>query len=367
MKTDCGYPSARSEKRFFDKEEMMNCSRRGFVGGIGALAGAGLASSAAAAASGAGKDGEGVRFLAFADIHYSVGNFWPNADREWLERILKRAVDEKVDFVMSLGDMTFGMAHGKVRDYVRWYNGFKPVKTYHTLGNHEFESTPPETVDEVFGLKCGYYSYDVKGFRFIVLDPHYHLKDGRLERYSKRCSYPEEKVWCVLPPEEIAWLRKTVLTSPYPCVVFIHESIEPECGCVYNRSEALAVFAEANTKRPGTVRLVVNGHTHKDHFRMLDGVAYLDLNSASYDIYRKHNAYPEEFRRRCGSAECILTWNDPLSAVITLTPDGGLKIDGAKSSFYLGVTPEMARWTTQSRGMGTVPWIQSVSMKIDYI
>ena len=345
----------------------MDISRRGFVGGIGALAGAGLSPAAAAAsvAKSAG-DADSVRFLAFADIHFSHGNFWPNANREWLDRILERAVAEKTDFIMSLGDMTFGVGRREVREYVRRYNEFKPVKTYHTLGNHEFETTAPEEVDKVFGLKRGYYSYDLKGFRFIVLDPHYHLKDGRLERYAKRCSYPEEKVWCVLPPEEIAWLKETVLDSPYPCVVFIHESLEPECGCVYNRSEALAIFAEANSRRPGTVRLVVNGHTHKDHFRILDGVAYLDLNSASYDISRKHNAYPEEFRKRCGSAYCILTWNDPLSAVITLTRSGGLKIEGAKSSFYLGVTPEMAKWNTLNRGMGTVPWIQSVDLQFAY-
>jgi predicted phosphodiesterase len=342
----------------------MDISRRSFVGGIGAIAGAGAMPASSAAA--AKREEEGVRFLAFADIHYSTGNFWPNANREWLDRILERAVAEKADFVMSLGDMTFGVGQGKVREYVRRYNEFKPVKTYHTLGNHDFENTMPEVVDEVFGLERGYYSYDLKGFRFIVLDPHYHLKDGKLERYTKRCSYPEEKAWCLLPPEELGWLRQTVLDSPYPCVVFVHESIEPECGCVQNRDEIISIFSEANARRPGAVRLVVNGHTHRDHFRFLDGIAYLDLNSASYDISRKHDAYPEEFRKRCGSAYCILTWNDPLSAVITLTPSGGLKIDGTESSFYLGITPEMAGWNTRERGMRTVPRIQSVDLAVTY-
>lgn len=340
----------------------MSISRRGFVGGIGALVGAGAASVGAASEN----SGRGVRFLAFADIHYAPSNFWPNNNRAWLERVLDRAVAEKVDFVMSLGDMTFGPGSEKVREYVRWYNEYKAVKTFHTLGNHEFEATAPEVVDEVFGVPGGYYSFDLKGFRFVVLDPHYHLKDGKLVRYSKRCSYPEEKVWCLLPPDQLAWLRKTVVASPYPCVIFVHESLEPECGCVQNREEILAIFAEANARRKGTVRLVVNGHTHKDHFRMLDSVAHFDLNSASYDIAGKHNAYPEEFRKRCGAAFCILTWNDPLSAVITLTPSGGLKIDGMKSSFYLGVTPEKAGWKTRARGMRTVAEIQSVDLNINY-
>lgn len=338
--------------------------RRSFVGGIGAVAGAGVVPATAAAANACGD--EGVSFLAFADIHYAPSNFWPNNNRRWLERVMERAVSEKVDFVMSLGDMTFGPGNEKVREYVRWYNEFKEVKTYHTLGNHEFEATTPDVVDEVFGLSCGYYSFDLKGFRFVVLDPHYHMKDGKLERYSKRCSYPEEKEWCLFPPEQLEWLRKTVVGSPYPCVVFIHESLEPECGAVKNRAEALKIFAEANAGHPGTVRLVVNGHTHKDHFRMLDSVAYFELNSASYDISGRHNAYPEEFRKQCGAAFCILTWNDPLSAVFTLTPSGGLKIKGMKSSFYLGVTPEMAGWKTSARGRRTVPEVQSVDIKVNY-
>ena len=154
--------------------------------------------------------------------------------------------------------------------------------------------------------------------------------------------------------------------SPFPCVVFVHEGIEPECGCVQNRAEIVDIFAQANAKRPGTVRLVVNGHSHKDHFRMLDSVAYLELNSASFDIAGKHNAYPEEFRKKCRSAFCILTWNDPLSAVVTLTKFGGLRIDGMKSSFYLGVTPEMAGWTSRMRGGRTVASIQSVDLTVDY-
>ena len=338
----------------------MNVSRRGFVGGLSALAGSGITACSSA------KSDDSVSFLAFADIHYAPSGFWPNGNRQWLDKVLQRAVDSNVDFVMSLGDMTFGPGNEKVREYVRYYNEFKPVKTYHTLGNHEFEATVPEVVDEVFGLARGYYSFDLKGFRFVVLDPHYHLKDGKLERYSKRCSYPEEKVWCILPDEQLAWLRETVVDSPLPCVIFVHEGIEPECGCVQNRAKILEIFAEANAKRAGTVRLVVNGHSHKDHFRILDSIAYLELNSASFDIGSKHNAYPEEFRQKCRSAFCILTWNDPLSAVITLTKSGGLRIDGMKSSFYLGVTPEQAGWNSRMRGGGTVASIQSVDLKIDY-
>ncbi|MBR4653382.1 MAG: metallophosphoesterase [Kiritimatiellae bacterium] len=352
----------------------MKQSRRDFLAGAGMVM-AGVAASAghaADAATGASApDGrEGVRFLAFADIHYSAGGFWPHASQEWLDRVLDRAVSSRSDFVMSLGDFTFGPARPQERDYVAHYNGFKPVKTYHTYGNHEFENVTPEVLDEVYGLKSGYYSFDLKGFRFVVLDPHWYLKDGKYHRFYKRCSYPEltkQKIPTrILPPDQMEWLRKTIIDSPLPCVVFSHESLERGRSGINNRAEVRAIFAEANARRPGTVRLAINGHEHKDYFRMLDGVAYLDLNSASYDVASPHNAYPEEFRKRCGSARHIITWNDPINAVITLTPSGGMKIEGMTSTYYLGVTPEMAGWGCDPDGRVTSPKVQSVDMKINY-
>jgi len=340
----------------------MNTDRRAFLTGAGALVGAGALPAVAQPV----QTSQTVRFLAFADLHYASSSFWPHTNRAWLDRILKRAVDEKVDFIMSLGDFTFGPGDDNVKEFVRYYNEFKPVKTYHTYGNHEFESTTPEVLDEVYRLPNPYYSFDCNGFRFVVLDPHYVLKDGVYRRFSNRCSYPEEKVSYVLPPEQLAWLRKTVVDSPYPCVVFSHESIERDRGAIQSRREVLEIFAEANRRKPGTVRLVINGHEHKDYLRMLDGIAYLDLNSATYDIGDKHSAYPEEYRKACGAAYCILTWEDPLSAVITLTSDGGLKIEGSESKWLYGVTPGRAGWGCDPCGRATSAKIQSVDWKFNY-
>ena len=58
------------------------------------------------------------------------------------------------------------------------------------------------------------------------------------------------------------------MDSPFPCVVFSHESIERGRSGIDNRAEIRALFAEANARRPGTVRLAINGHEHKDYFRM---------------------------------------------------------------------------------------------------
>ena len=57
-------------------ESSATTSRKAFLGGMAAFAGAAV--SRAATPSGGGSSGT-VRFLAFADIHYAPSGFWPQA------------------------------------------------------------------------------------------------------------------------------------------------------------------------------------------------------------------------------------------------------------------------------------------------
>ena len=340
-------------------------SRRSFIREAGMLIGGGMASAVTGCATGAAAHGgESVRFCAFADIHYCQNGYWPNGNYEWLDRILRRGTEAKSDFIVSLGDMSFDPV--KDRAYIAHYLDYAPTKTYYIYGNHEFGERTFEEIAPVCRVPVGHYHWDCRGFRFIALDPHYRVKDGKVLRFERRCSHPDENGMCFcVPPEQVAWLRETLDASPYPCVVMAHERFDDRHGLVSNHAEIRQAFNDANAKCPGKVRLVINGHHHKNYLRVLDGIPYFDLNSASYDIERDHKAYPEEFRRRCGSAKYILTWNDPLSAIITLTRDGGLRIEGSRSSFYLGVTPEMAKWKGEW-GRETQAEVLSADLKFNY-
>lgn len=332
-------------------ERSMGTSRRAFILGAGAAVGVGFAPQP-----------ESVRFCAFADIHYSQDGDWPHGEVAWLDRILRRGEEAKCDFIVSLGDMSFDPV--KDRAYFDHYLDFAPVRTHLVHGNHEFGVRTVEEVNAVSRLDCGYHHWDCRGFRFIALDPHYHQKDGRLV-HNDRCSYPKEPFSFCVPPEQLDWLERTIDTAPGPCVVLTHERLEDASGGVFNHVAVREVFNRANAKRPGRVRLVINGHEHKDHFRILDDIAYLDLNSATYDVGPKHGTYPPDFCKGSYWSSRVLTWNDPLSAVITMTVDGGLRIEGARSSFYLGITPEKAGWGV-SGGRLTTPVIQSVDLKYNY-
>ena len=339
--------------------------RRGFIGaGAAALFAGDALGVERPRTSSAGE----VKFCAFADIHYYPKVF-PHDTREWLERVLARAEKEKVNFIIHMGDFTHKPATYK--DYVDFYNDFR-IKTYHTIGNHDDDGNSHEATLSAYRLECGHYFFDRGGFRFIVTDTNHCCADGKFFHYSDSNYYAiHRKIGgssiSRVPPEQLEWLKATIESSPYPCVVTSHASYEREDGSP-DRTDVRKIFNDANAKRPGKVRLVINGHHHCDYVRILDNIVYLDLNSASYDwMVNTHTAYPEEDVKRWKHARHVIAWNDPVSAIITISQSGHLKVEGQRSTFYRGVTPKMAGLpTTNGVGRLITPNVQSFEMKMSY-
>ena len=339
--------------------------RRAFLGaGAATLLSGGAAFGASQSAA---LSGDAVKFCAFADIHYYPGVF-PHDTREWLERVLDRAEKAKVDFIIHMGDFT----HKPVlfKDYVDFYNDFR-IKTYHTVGNHDDDGNSHEETLNAYRLERGYYHFDRGGFRFIVTDTNNCLMDGKWVHYSSSNYYAVGRKngshISRVPPEQLEWLKATIESSPYPCIVTSHASYERENGSP-DRAAVRKIFDEANAKHPGRVRLVINGHHHCDHVRILENIVYLDLNSANYDwIEKTHTAYPEEDVKRWRHARHVIAWNDPVSAIITISQNGHLKVEGQRSTFYRGVTPKMAGLApVGSLGRLITPNVQSFELTMAY-
>lgn len=352
---------------------MTDCSRREFIG-----AGAMLAGSAVEAfGAGAGEASRPLRVCVFADLHFTPG-VYTNDTPEFLDRILARAEAEKCDMVIHLGDMVQNVAEKPVRDLVRRYNDFG-IPTYHVVGNHEQDGTSHEAVLDAFRLERGYYSFDRGGFRFVVLDPNYFCNEpGRYIHHSNGNYFRRSVISTInwIPPEQLEWLRATLDASPYPCVVLAHQSFErgPGGAMVSNADEVRGVFNAANAKNPGRVRLVINGHLHVDHLRILDNIAYWDVNSANMYYYGpRQYAYPSEYLAShagapytLGSAEDTLGWKEPLSAILTLYPGGRVRIDGSTSDWLFGVTPKMANFPDYDRSDRLIrPVIRSADFTIN--
>ncbi|MBR7121620.1 MAG: metallophosphoesterase [Lentisphaeria bacterium] len=313
-----------------------------------------------------------VKFLAFADLHHYPEVFYTFAP-ERLAAIRQRAIDEKVDFVISLGD--FG--GGKPLDLLAEYAAF-PMKTYHVFGNHDTDNMTLTEAIKAFDMPGkGYYFFDCNGFRFIILDNNYVNIDGSILHFELGNYFPHPNTREILPAEQVDFLKETVGASPYPCILFSHSSIERECdqtpgrpfrSAIINRQEIIDVINQANSRSPGKVRMAINGHYHRDFLRILDQVVFLDLNSASMEwVNNPHDHFDRELTAKHTYAANTVIYNEPLCAVITLDHDGTLQIDGMKGSFYKNVTREMTDNPPCDRsGRPCTANIQSVKMKMFY-
>ena len=322
-----------------------------------------VSTTAAASDRGAGGTAAAseVRFCAFADIHYYPRVF-PHDSREWLERILDRATREKVDFVIHAGDFTHKPK--EFSDYVNWYNDYS-LPTYHCIGNHDDDGNSHDVTLECYRLQCGHYFFDRKGFRFIVADPNYFLQDGIYTHYSASNYYKIGTSY--VPPEQLEWLKDAIGNSPYPCVIFSHQRFEREIGGCKNYAEVRKIINDANAAHHGRVRLVINGHHHRDNLRLIDGVLYFDLNSANYEWGAKaHDKYPPDVLARHSLAKNTVMYNDPINAIITMNSDGRIKIDGMESSLFMGITREMTgNPRYDAHGRETTARVQSLDITLN--
>ena len=279
-----------------------------------------------------------VKFSVFADLHYLPNIFYTEA-KERLQKIGERAVENDVDFMIHLGDLTHEPSTD--RKIVEQYNAL-PLATYHCIGNHECQGDTYEAVLKAYNLEKGYYYFDKNGFRFIVLDLNYMREDGKAVHYDLG-NYFRRKAGAQLvtfEENELVWFKETVMASPYPCILFSHHSLEHlNNGMSFDELKSVwNLFDELNRDKQRIV-MAVNGHHHKDNLRIFKNIVFLDLDSASYEwIDDGHSGnYPQEVYEKYQLVGNTLVYTEPLSAIITLREDGYIKIEGATGEFLYGV------------------------------
>ena len=307
---------------------------------------------------------DSVTFSVFADLHWREGD-WSSCEAR-LDAIVARAVRAKAEFVIHCGDFCHDVAaaRGMIARYAA-----APLPAYHVMGNHEFEcSDSLEEVLAAFSMPRNFYAFDVRGFRFVALDNNYHHgADGALKHYA------DESVWAkchqdevALPPEQVAFLREAVATAPGPTCVFSHASFlfPPEGGGVANGREVVDLVEKARAGRPV---LFFNGHYHRNELVVRGGMAFFDVNSASSLAWvdREHHAYPPEIMAK-SPVSCHTFLNaEPLSALVRMTMDGHVEIEGMKGACFCGADPEALGFDTRDRrGRRVDPNLLSASFSL---
>ena len=270
-------------------------------------------------------------FLAFGDLHHYPGEFYDDKPQRW-DKIVARSVEEEAQFIVGLGDYVHEPQ--KNGDFARRMMD-APKDVYCCLGNHDTEHAPLEYVLPLYRMPHNYYFFDRSGYRFIVLDANYSLIDGEYLHYNP--GVPRHKPG-VIPPDQLAWLEQTIEGADCPCVLLSHHSIERPDG-IANRWEVWEMIRRANAKRPHAVMLYINGHHHRDHCTVMQGVCCLDLNSAAYQyINPPFPRYPAEVLALAHGMAYTMNFSEPLSAVITLEGDATIRIRGLTGAFMFGLS-----------------------------
>lgn len=227
--------------------------------------------------------GKPVRFGVITDLHYSrresYGHRFFSQTLEKLERAMEVFTQSNLDFLIELGDFKDQDSQpqrestlGYLKEIEKAFQVF-PGPTYHVLGNHDTDSISKEdflAYTSNFGKadKKTYYSFLVKGVKFIVLDANYN-EDGtpyNCGNYTWTETY--------IPQEEIEWLRDELKGNKYPTLVFIHQMLDSfsdidNALCVNNAEEIVSVLEES-----GNVFSVFQGHHHAGHYSFRNNIHY---------------------------------------------------------------------------------------------
>lgn len=285
-----------------------------------------------------------IKFLVFADLHHYPGIFYTNAE-EKLEKIKKRAIENDVDMVIHLGDFCHG-PHLET-EFVKKYNDF-PMPTYHTIGNHENDNSGYDEILKAYNLENGYYYFDKNGFRFIIMDLNYMVVGDKVIHYDHGDylgNYKEKgKVSAYVGMGEVQrkWIEETIMSSEYPCFLCSHQSIERiDSGFAFSEMKEIWDMIDRVNKDKQRVMMVLNGHHHRDNLRIFKNILFFDVNSASMDWLEKpHDKFPEELMAEYELVKHSVVWDEPLTAIVTVTDEGDIKIEGSESNWFMGYNRE---------------------------
>lgn len=215
-----------------------------------------------------------VRIGIVTDLHYAdkptAGSRHYRESTKKLGEAMELFKEEKPDFIVELGDLVDAAptveeetAYLKTIDAVM-KSAELPV--HYVFGNHCLATLKKEEFLKVTGAKKGYYSFDVGGVHFVVLDACFNKK---MEPYGRG-----NFVWTDtnIPKEEQDWLREDLAGTNLPVIAFVHQRLDLPEKDHHGVRQSPAV--RGILEESGKVRAVFQGHTHKNDLREIKGISY---------------------------------------------------------------------------------------------
>jgi len=298
-----------------------------------------------------------IRFGIIADPHRDIV---PDADRR-LEAFMEQAERETPDFIINLGDFCFGKTENK--PFLKRFQQFAGP-SYHVLGNHDMDYNTKEEMVDFLGMQDRYYSFDILGFHFIVLDANNLYQDGRFIGYGNANFYVDDKYREFIDEEQIEWFKADLENTQKPVIVFSHQSLFHYTLGIKNRL-SIQLLMEQENRKAGYKKIIAcfNGHDHMDFHREINGIYYFDINSMAYQWYNTQNLtrYPKEMYEKYRHLGNMAMYKDPLFAFVTIE-NRTMQVKGVRSE-WVSPSPYEAGVPREVYGNESHPCISDVTVK----
>lgn len=291
-----------------------------------------------------------IIFGIVADVHKDL---IPDANHR-LEIFINKANENKVDFIIQMGDFCF--AKSKNKEFLNIWEQYKGPK-YHILGNHDMDKNSKEEVLDFWGMPKTYYSYDFRDYHFIVLDANFLYQDGKFIDYNNANFYVDSGIRTFINDEQIEWFKADLEATKLPVIVLSHQNL---WRSVKNRLILQHIIENQKEK----VICCLSGHSHLDFHYQKNDINYIGINSMSYqwsDKYTTTERFPKELYKQYGNLHHIAAYKDPLYAFATLNPKGTMNIEGVKSEWMPPSPYDLGM--TQEEGSGNSPQISDFNIK----
>lgn len=283
-----------------------------------------------------------------ADVHNDIMHDGERRLKIFLDIAKKRSPE----FIIQMGD--FCRPYDKNIPFMDYWNAYEG-ETFHVLGNHDMDGGfSRDQVREFWDMPANFYSFDRGGIHFIVLDGN----DPNPKPWSGYNRYIGEA--------QQAWLKEDLKNTNKPTIVFSHQTLELEEGGVANLKDIQEIFEKAN-EEAGFQKVLcsLSGHHHTDFMTQINGIYYVQINSASYrwvgDDF-KQVRYSEEVDKTHEWIKYTIPYKEPLFTFMKVTKDK-ITIEPRKTKF-VGPGPQEMNGPITHPHDPIVPTISSYKMKI---
>ncbi len=242
-----------------------------------------------------------LRLAIITDLHCGrdTGNVKGPLALEILEEFVAAVHDFEPDMVLELGDRLTDespdLDRARLLEVARVFKRL-PYPRHHLNGNHDL--LPKAEQEAILEANLGNHVAEIGGWRLLFLETFNQTTGGELE------------------PQTLEWLEAQLSASDLPVVVFTHQPLHGEWlrGNPYFETDFRlhacpggADAARAMLERSPNVRLCVSGHAHWNDHRVVNGIPYITLLSAT----ESHWTTPSPSR-----AYAILSLSDEISVEV---------------------------------------------------